>query len=518
MAANYSDLTRSIDLTGLSGNPTALDPLFAPMEGVALSTLTYSSGVVSIANGASSAIWLLRAIPLAAYWTPSSGTIAANSVEVDLEIRTSDATTYAGGVMFYSYSKDLFLGADGLGMDGDAYYFTLNPNGANYDLYRFRRNEGAATQEGSTVSSISVTGGGWTRFRFTLTGTSSTKTIKVERYDVGSWTQLSSDNCTHLGNAFGVALRVGGSRTAQVRSISVTWKGPAEVWSFIGQSELSGYADTQQTSSDGDLISINRSNGAPVVCSDPWEIAPQTANSVWTGVLAEPTSGVQNSGYPYGSAMPNFAALLKAAGASSVAFNSMGVRGGSSITSLVPGANAWDITTLFGASELMTHTLAGDGRTTGQALKFGLYHTTGNMNSSGWTGVADKAAYKTELQKIYTRCLALWPTSIVRQAEVGDRTWRYPTQAVMNGELRAAHQEIWAANANGARWFDESTLTGDVGSGQGWAHLDSDGFHPGVEDNVSLSQLMAGTYVTPGTGDGILPFITPGARMMGRGR
>ena len=74
MAANYSTLTRSIDLSGLSGNPVALDPLFSPMEGVALSTLTYSSGVASIANGASAAIWLLRAVPLGAYWTPSTGT------------------------------------------------------------------------------------------------------------------------------------------------------------------------------------------------------------------------------------------------------------------------------------------------------------------------------------------------------------------------------------------------------------------------------------------------------------
>lgn len=491
MPANFSNLSRSFDLSGLSGNPAALDPLFAPMEGAALSTLTYSSGVVSIANGASAAIWLLRAVPLGAYWTPSSGTIAANSVAVDLEIRTGDAATYAGGVMFYSYSKDLFLGADGLGMDGDGYLATLNPNGVNYDLVRNRRDEGSFTAEGSTVSSISVTGGGWTRFRFTLTGTSSTKTLKVERYDAGSWTQLSSDSCTHVGNIFGVALRVGGARTMQARNISVEWKGPAEVWSFVGQSELSGYADTQQTSSDGDLIAINRSNGAPAQCSDPWEIAPQTANTVWTGVLAEPTSGAQNSGYPYGSFLPAFAGYRKAAGVASIALNSMGVRGGSAIGSLVPGSNAWDITTLFGASELMTHILAGDGRATGQTLKFGVYHTTGNMNSSGWTGVANKAAYKTELQKIYTRCLALWPASVVYQVEVGDRTWRYPTQATMNAELRAAHQEIWAANGNGAKWFDESLRTGAVGSGQGWPDLDPDGVHPGVADNVWLAQLAA---------------------------
>ena len=520
MAANLATLTRSIDLSGLSGNAVALDPIAAPMEGAALSTISYSGGVMTVNGGASQAIVLLRCIPLYAYFTPSSGPYqeAANSLEVTWEQDTSDIALYRGGLFLYRYANGLF----GTPVDGNGYFANLTDSdaGGAYDLLCYRRAYSGSltfTQEGSTVQSVAVQPD-WTRFRGTLSGTNTTKNLKVEMWTGSSYSTLFDQSVTSVGNQFGVGFRSQPNFSLRLRNISVAWKGPKTVVVPIGQSELSGYADTAQTNAVEDLIALNRSTGLAAVLSDPWEIAPQSAGANgWSGILAEPTSGTQNSGYPLGSAIPDWIAAM-GADARPIAVHSAWVRGGSGVGALVPGSSAWDVSTIAGCGEMSTHFLAGDGRNTGQTLQFNIYHTTGNMGGSGWTGVANKAAYKAELQKLYTRIAALWPDSLVYQAEIGDRTWRYAGQAAMNQELREAHQEVWAANPNGRQWFDEATLTGEVGSGQGWAGLDADTYHPGVEDNVRLSQLMAGTYSPTDPTDGRLGFVPMIARMSGRGR
>jgi hypothetical protein len=493
---NLTTLTRSVDLSALSGNPSATDPLFVPMGSAALSTLTYSSGVATIANGASSAIWLLTAVPLAAYCTPSAR-LDADEVVVDWEQRTDNSATYTGGVMFYHYSGGLY----GPTEDSDGYLCQLTNNAGTYQYSVFRSDETVFTAE-AAATNVPFSPGTWTRFRATLTGTPTSKHVKYEYHDGSAWQTLRDIDVTNVGpNIFGVAFRVpSGTFSLSVRSISVQYKGFPLVVVPVGQSELSGHANTAQTNTDTDCISINRRSGHFDVINDPWQQSV-AANASLTGVTAEAQS---SSNDPYGSPMPD---LLERMGTAygAVATHGYWVLGGAGLATLEPGAGRFTTSTFAGAAELMTTLLAGDGRTTGQTVKFGVYHTTGNYNGSGWTGtgVASKANYKTKMQAILTRIHALWPTATVYVAAIGDRTWRYAGTDAMNAELRAAHQEMVTDNPTyAAEWFDESDRTGAVGDGTGWPDLDADSVHPGAADNTWLSlQMATGMGASAGSGN-----------------
>ena len=174
MGATLPTLTRTVNLSGLSGNPGDLDPLFYPVESAALTTLTYGDqggqpGIDLDGTGAFK-IWMMTAVPLAAFNNNSAA--PATEVSIEWEQRVDNASLYGGGPMFYHYSQDHYE------QDGAGYMLRVSTSSTANAAQMFTRTSDADsfTQMGTNQTFTAAT---WGRFRVTLTlGTGSLKTLQ----------------------------------------------------------------------------------------------------------------------------------------------------------------------------------------------------------------------------------------------------------------------------------------------------------------------------------------------------
>lgn len=476
--------TRTVDLTGLSGNPGDLDPLFWMAEnlGGGSTTLTYQTngGQPGFALGTNAVVWAMTAIPFAAY-CDDDALLPATSLQIEWEC--SNSGTYSGGPFFLHYSNGLY------GNDISGYLVVVSGSAISV------LSRGSVNAYTTVATGTADTTNSWMRMRATLTpGSAGTKNLLIEQFVGSAWvTKVNASGLTSMMGKCGIGWRNTSSKQFLCRGPNgasgpvVTWMGPELVVVPIGQSELSGFARDNQVNNDGQILTVNRSTGAMALMTDPWEVSP-AANAKWTGIIAELQAAGRN---PAGSAIPKLCKMLRTSYGSVIA-HSCYVRAGQSIFTMEPPASSTRYLTssIAGAAALMTTIWAGDGQTPGQSVYFGIWHTTGDFGTDGWTGTTTKATYKAALASIVARLTALWPTSRIHQAIIGDRTWRYPTAAADNQELREAHLEVAGEN-DCYLWFDEAQRTGMPGSETGWPDLSPDGVHPDTASDAWVSRHMA---------------------------
>ena len=480
MGATLPTLTRTVNLTGLSGNPANLDPLFFPVESAAATTLTYVANQggstppqpgFSI-SGASAAIWLMTATPLAAFHNHAAA--PATSLTVEWEQNVASSATRGGGLFFYHYSGDHYEN------DGAGYFIRFGATNTTGRLFHINDAGGTFTQFGSDFTHTAAT---WGRFRATLSmgTTGNLKKVVIEEHVSGAWSTVATyDDINDVGDMFGVGWRSTSSDTLDVRGPNgamgpiVTFNGPSLVATVIGQSEFSGRAPGLQTNSDQDLYHVTRQGDFVSPLTDPWSGAI-TAHSTWTGITAENST-------PGGSFGVDLAKRIKGAYPTQV-WNVVAPKGGLSASDYAPPAATarYSTTNRSGARDLMTTILAGDGRTPGQTLVHFYWQGTKDTNNA-----TTQSAYKSDLTAIFDRLAALFPTSDRYLAVLGDRLYADPgITTTENQAIRNAQLEL-LLDGTARRWFDDAQLVGSIGTDAGWNNP-GDTLHPGTGDNAVLS-------------------------------
>ncbi len=484
MGATLPTLTRTVNLTGQSGNPGDLDPLFLPVQGAAATTLTYGDqgGQPGFSiNDTASAIWLMTAVPLAAFHNDPAA--PATEVTLEWEQNVSNATTHGGGPFFYHHSNDHYES------DGAGYFIRLGLANSAGRLFHIDSDAGTYTQFGADFSHTPAT---WGRFRATLSmgTTGNLKKIRLEEHVSGAWSDLATyDDINDVGDMFAIAFRSTSDDTLAIRGPGgamgpiVTFQGPSFVGVVTGQSEFSGRAPGLQANSDQDLYHVTRQGTFVSPMTDPWS-GTQTAHATWTGITAENTT-------PGGSFGVTLATRLKAAYPTQC-WNVLAPKGGLSAADYAPPAatSRYLTTNRCGARDLMTTTLAGDGRTPGQRLVHFYWQGTRDANLA-----TTQSAYKADLQAVFDRVNALFPTSDIFLAITGDRLYADPgiTTAESQAIRNAQHELILAGAAQ--PWFDDEQLVGEIGTNTGWNNP-GDTLHPGTSDNALLSILADEAFLT----------------------
>lgn len=500
MSASLTTFTRVISMTGKSGAVASLtDNLwFAPGTGSGTYTTLGSDPALSI-PASNDKVMMLAAVPLAAYW--DDALYPATQVTVEWTQSCVANGGIDGGVYFQHYSGGEYAST------GRGYYFAAGYNAGQF-CYTVSYHDGSfhtivASTDFAAANDTKI------KFRATLSKGSTTVDLLVKWWDGAAWaTVYSGTNLTSAGiSQFGVAFRAS-QRDLVVSNISVTFQAAAAVVCFMGQSELTGQADTAQVQASDNLLVLNRSTGAIARCTDTvggisWTRS-LSANANWPSVIADNAAGP-------GSFIPNLAKLLNGT-YSTVVGLPFAVKNSSRARDYVPSSTArYPLTgttqnthadgsgddTFYrftGPAFLALNMLAGDGQTTGQLAAICIYHTTGDQSTYGWVGSTTAVNYQGCWQSVLTRALSLFPTTICRIAKMGDRSWRFPESDAITAqtEQRTAVANLISGNANALLWFDESDITGSVGSGLGWPQLDTDGYHPATQANRWLS--VAGAW------------------------
>lgn len=492
----FASLTRTVSLSGQSGTVTALDPLFYPVEGAPLTSFTYTTlggqpGISAIspgAGGTSNYMALISAVPFAAFNTATAA--PSSPVTVEWEQQVGAAATYGGGIMFYHFS-----GGDHFGTDGAGYLFDI----VGTDAFLLTRDNdttphaGFATAVGATV--LPDTTAGFSRFRATLTNEGgNTKTCKFEQMVSGTWTTIFNQaGVANKGSMFGVAILANSNgRTLNLRGPGgangpiVTFKAPQIVVAGIGQSEFAGYANAGETANaDTNIMSIGW-DGQYRSPATYRQFGTAAAATGWTGHSAAPGAGLG------GGMVVDIMRRVLAARGGTIIWHAASLASGTMINAHLPPASTTRYlnTSRGGVRDLLTTILAGDGRTPGQTLVLPI-----------WIGTSDaingttKASWKADFATIKARYTALFPTSRVLLAKLGDRTFWAGCTALESQDIRDAQAEI-IATGDALLWFDDADRVGPVGQGIDWPDVaTSQPGHPGVADYAALAVLAAPAIV-----------------------
>lgn len=469
-------LSRTVSLTGQSGNPVALDPLFFPYTG-ASTTLTYQdlSGQPGFElSTTGTTVWLMTAVPLASYNTVSVWASSTVTLEFEQYIGGSG---HDGGPAFWHYSHGAF------GTDGNGY--AVRWTGSAFTISTVAA--GTLTLVNSVAFSATNT---FERLRVTLSaGTGVTKNLLLERFTAGNWVTLSNANWNGLadkGSMFGVAWRCAGSgNVLDVRGANgaagptVGYSGPSFIANPVGQSELWGYATGKQIQTSPNIVQYK--HGSPSTFTAPmidgWSGAGQV--NAWGAPCCDSTD--------LGCFVTTFASNILDLYPTQL-WHSADVFTGTGAVEHAPASSSarYDTATFNGRGVLMTTLFAGDGRTTGQRV-FGFYYQ-GTHDAAIATS---QAAYKALVEDVLNRYKALFPTI----------QWYIGVQGSRNYALSAAHggfittsdsqairdaQLAIISEVQAKQWFDDSTWVGLPGPSSGWPHSD-DGLHPGMLDNNAIS-------------------------------